>query len=105
MKQAFFRNLEKFKKENYKKLNIEYSKTNNIKEAIKPNFKKICYSTIRIYLTSYILFNSIENLNNDIVVYKNMNKEQKKEIKFLKARIFKLFNQTIKIMDNILDLI
>lgn len=30
MKQAFFRNLEKFKKENYEKLNIEYSKTNKL---------------------------------------------------------------------------
>ncbi len=105
MQIEFFKNLELIKNKNYKTMRKQYLKSNNIIDLINPTFKKICYSTIRIHLTSHILLNSLNNLNNDISIYKNMTIEQKKELKTFKLKITKIFARTRKIMNDISSLI
>ena len=89
----------------YKNFREQYLKTNELMTAIKPNFKKIGYSTLRIYVVSLIILSCLDNLSRDIIVYKNMTREQKNELKNFKIKLYKIFNQTCKTMDVIADLL
>ena len=104
-KKKFLKDFKLLDNKYYEHIYKEFFKTNELSTAIKPALRKIGYSILRIYILSLIILSCLDNLSRDIIVYKNMTREQKNELKNFKIKLYKIFNQTCKTMDVIADLL